>query len=129
MINNEKINPKLKSIVLGTEDFNKHNKDSCLRGIPLSKLKDFLQLFSNNEIDVLHFLGNSKIAFRLHKLQIEPEIKSILMEKYPDEQERILLNPEEWKPNTFSRLELITKTKQLVGVLEDAIDKAKTSEI
>lgn len=128
MTNNEEVNSTLKSTILGIENFNNHNRVSCLQGIPLSRLKHSLQLFSSNEMGSLQLLRDSKIAFRLHRLQIPTEIESTLIEKFPDEQERLLLNPEAWKLNTFSRDTLITKTEQLIRILEDAIEKARTSK-
>lgn len=127
-MNDEKVDSTLKSTVLGTEDYSIHNRDSCLRGVPLSVLKHSLQLFSDGMIDSSQLLTDCNIAYRLHELQIPKEIKSVLLEKYPDEKERQLLNPKEWSPNTFSRNTLITKTEQIIGIFEDAIKKVKENK-
>ncbi|MCX6794197.1 MAG: hypothetical protein NTY06_03795 [Candidatus Gottesmanbacteria bacterium] len=128
-MNDEKVDSTLKSTVLGTEDYNIHNRDSCLRGIPLSVLKHSLQLFSEGRIDSSQLLIDCNIAYRLHELQIPTEIKSVLLEKYPDEKDRQLLNPDKWTPNSFSRNMLITKTKDVIGILDDAIKKVNINEI
>lgn len=124
-MNNEDIS-SITETVLGNSDYRIYNKESCLKGKPLKKLRGSIALFNNNQLDRNQFLQDALIAYRLHLMQIPIEIQQVIAEKKDKDEKKEYnpIDPQEWS-STLTKQQLITKAEFLVTILGKAIEKAK----
>lgn len=126
-MNNEDIS-SITEAILGNSDYRIYNRESCLKGKPLEKLKESITHFNDNQLNRNQFFQNVLIAYRLHRKQIPTEMQQVVAENKDkgknEEKEYNLTDPQKWSP-TLTKQQLITKAEFLVTILGKAIEKAK----
>lgn len=115
---------EMKSLILDSGDYREFNKDSCLNGIPLNKLKQSYIEYTNGQINADDMLGDVQIAFMLHQELMPEEIESVLSKRNLEEEEVLLINPLTWKLKGMSRKGLADQTKDIIDLLGKAVELA-----